>query len=142
MFVGEVTPGNFDVRISRPGFDAKTADVTDTSKISFAASRQNMMFVSEVGQCALRQWVTFSNIYAEIPYVWFNVKKDGEYRYSPWDTMVRVIDTASYEGSVGNFFIATVDFPNNRFQIITPENPGWTNDGTYSFSYLVMGVVS
>lgn len=71
--------GTWDCRISTPGNDAKTASVSDPTKISFAASRNGKeVRVSEIVTItATMTWYNFTNTYSSVPFVWPIVKENS-----------------------------------------------------------------
>lgn len=70
--------GNADFRISRPGFDAATANVADRSQISFALSRDVMGRVASAGDVtALNSLVAFAEVFSDPPPVIFGVVRSG-----------------------------------------------------------------
>lgn len=86
IFAGLMPDGSYDVRISRPGFDAKTADVNDPKKISFAASRIANAFVSEVVSIAnLNTWVSFTKSYSDVPRPLVSILRNGETHFLPFE---------------------------------------------------------
>ncbi len=78
MVLGNFGGGVLDFRISRPGFDALTANVNDRSQISFALSRDVMGRVASAGDIqALNSWVTFSEAFPAPPPVLFGALRGG-----------------------------------------------------------------
>lgn len=81
MVLGHFGGGVVDFRISRPGFDAMTANVNDRSQISFALSRDVMGRVASAGSVnALNSAVAFSETFPAPPPVLFGtVRSSGTY---------------------------------------------------------------
>jgi hypothetical protein len=78
MVLGHFGGGVVDFRISRPGFDAMTANVNDRSQISFALSRDVMGRVASAGKVqALNSWVAFSEAFPAPPPLLFGTLRGG-----------------------------------------------------------------
>lgn len=78
MVLGNFGGGVLDFRISRPGFDALTANVNDRSQISFALSRDVMGRIASAGKVqALNTWVSFSEAFPAPPPLLFGQLKGG-----------------------------------------------------------------
>lgn len=68
IVMGTIPGVMYDVRISRPGFDAMTADVNNPRQISFAASRWANARVASAGEIgSLDSWKSFGVTFDEPP---------------------------------------------------------------------------
>ncbi len=120
LFAGLISPGVFDFRISRPGYDAKTDDVNDINKISFAASRQSMAELSEVGVItATETWTNFTKTYTAPPTVLLVVKRSGEFVFQITDRVVYVTGGLTYTRD-GTFYVPVVE--TGRIMVTKPAN--------------------
>lgn len=79
VVMGRMSNGTYDLRISRPGFDAMTADVNNVRQISFSAQRTATSRVASAGEIsALDTWKSFGHTFDDPPPVLALLKR-GSY---------------------------------------------------------------
>ncbi|KFG68709.1 hypothetical protein [Microvirga sp. BSC39] len=87
VVMGRMPNGTYDVRISRRGFDALTADVNNERQISFSAQRVARAKVGAAGfASALGAWVSLGKTFPNSPPTLMAYKTGGrvlfnQYRY-------------------------------------------------------------
>jgi hypothetical protein len=68
VVMGQMTNGSYDLRISRRGVDAMTANVNDPKQISFSALRQASAKVASTGAVnSLGAWVSLGKTFSNPP---------------------------------------------------------------------------
>jgi hypothetical protein len=68
VVMGQMTNGTYDLRISRRGVDAMTANVNNPKQISFSALRQASAKVASTGAVnSLGSWVSLGKTFANPP---------------------------------------------------------------------------
>jgi len=81
MVLGNLDNGQIDIRISRPGHDAMTADINDRNQISFSMLRDAYSRVASSGELfGLQNWVYFTESFSEPPPIIFGTRIDGSFR--------------------------------------------------------------
>lgn len=76
--MGRMSNGSYDVRISRKGYDAMTADVNNDRQISFSAQRAARAKVGAAGQVSgLNSWVSFGKTFTNPPPTLAALKRGG-----------------------------------------------------------------
>jgi len=97
VVMGRMPDGTFDLRISRRGIDALSADVNDSRQISFSAQRAARAKVGAAGQISsLNTWVSFGKTFADPPPTLAAVKINGRvifnhYEYLPHPTEANAV---------------------------------------------------
>jgi hypothetical protein len=78
IVMGMMSNGSYDLRISRRGFDALTADVNNDRQISFSAQRAARAKVGAAGNVAgLNSWVNFGRTFDYPPPTLAAIKRGG-----------------------------------------------------------------
>lgn len=79
VVMGRMNDGSYDLRISRPGYDAMAANVNDVRQISFSAQRAATSRVASAGEIsALDTWKSFGATFDDPPPVLALLKR-GSY---------------------------------------------------------------
>lgn len=82
VVMGRMSNGSYDLRISRRGYDALTADVNNDRQISFSAQRTASAKVGAAGQIAdLETWVSFGKTFDVPPPTLAALKRSNRIHY-------------------------------------------------------------
>jgi hypothetical protein len=86
VVMGRMSNGTYDVRISRKGFDAMTADVNNDHQISFSAQRTARAKVGAAGQISgQNNWVNFGRTFDNPPPTLAALKRGGRIYFDYYD---------------------------------------------------------
>jgi len=78
VVMGNIPGVGYDVRISRPGYDALTANVNDIRQISFSANRAGSARVAAAGEFgAMDAWHPLGHAYPAPPPILVLLKRGG-----------------------------------------------------------------
>lgn len=134
MVLGNLDNGQIDLRISRPGYDAMTANVNDRNQISFSMLRDSFSKVAASGSIyGTSNWVYFQEGFAAPPPVLFGSQINGTFRVGDY---VRVDGNSGryYDGSPHVAVVTTWGI------CVQHASPYWFYlDGVNKFTYLAVG---
>lgn len=107
IVMGQMSNGTYDLRISRKGFDALTADVDNDRQISFSAQRSARAKVGAAGNISgLNTWVSFGRSFDNPPPTLGALKRSGRVYFNLYEYLTP---------SEGNFF-------GNLYTLVVQEN--------------------
>lgn len=134
VVMGRISGSTFDVRISRPGYDALTANVNNQRQISFSALRAANARVASAGEVSsLNTWKSFGQTFANPPPMLALLKRGN---FVITDLYQRFTHPTGY--LYGTPFCLVVQ--NNRFMGVnpTPQNSIFDLNPNDKFIYYML----